>query len=367
MLITRKRMGVAIVLGAIIISSLLAPSYVKSVRLLKDMERGGPEDSQIVQVDESLPGVRGHWYLPPGILGTSQLSGSVPAVVIIHGLQYQGIDSKRLITLTRSFADQGFAIYTPEIAELIDYKLDPMSVATIRSAIDYASAVAKRPKVGLFGISFGAGLALEAAADESAKLNFVGTLGGYGSAVRVSRFLTTGCADQVDGGCKAQVPHDYGTVIFLYDYADEFFSADDAPIAKRALQHWLHENQTDAKALLSALSPAGGARLSAIFDKKLAELMPEVQKSLARHRADLDSVSASNRAKDVTAKAFLLHAAGDAVVPDTELGFLASELPHVEQALVSHALGHAEIGKGDAKEKLRLVHFMAAMLRAADP
>jgi pimeloyl-ACP methyl ester carboxylesterase len=367
MLITRKRIALATVTGAVIGCSAHAPSYVKAVQLLKNMERGGPEGAQIVQVDESLPSVRGHWYLPPGTAETSQLRGNIPVVVIVHGLQYQGIDSKRLITLTRSFADQGFAIYTPEIAELIDYKLDSKSVTTIRHAIDYASVVAKRPKVGLFGISFGAGLALEAAADESAKLNFVGTLGGYGSAVRVSRFLTTGCADQVEGGCKPQVPHDYGTVIFLYDYADEFFSAEDAPIAKRALQYWLHENQAEAKAQLKALSPAGSARLAAIFDKKLTELMPEVQKSLERHRADLDSVSASNRAKDVTAKAFLLHAAGDAVVPDTELGFLASELPHVEQALVSHALGHAEIGKGDSKEKLRLVHFMAAMLRAADP
>jgi pimeloyl-ACP methyl ester carboxylesterase len=362
---SRKHVALAFLFGVALLVGLQAPSHWQAGKLLTAMERGGPDPTSVRTIEASMPAVRGHWYVPSTFQSLDELQGKIPVVVIVHGLQYQGIDSKRLVNLAKSFSALGYAVYTPEIAELTDYKLDPKSVGTIRSAITYAQAKAARSRVGLFGVSFGAGLALKAAAADSDKLSFVGTLGGYGSAVRVSKFLVEGCADQVTGGCKVQTPHDYGTVIFFYDYASEFFSAEDTPVAQAALRHWLHEEAPEAKALIVKLSPEGQTKLRAIFDKQLTPMLPEVTRSLAKHKAELEAVSASLDAKQVRAPAFILHAAGDPVVPDTELGYLEAELPNVKCALTSQALGHAEIGKGGALDKAKLVHFMAKMLSAA--
>jgi pimeloyl-ACP methyl ester carboxylesterase len=66
---------------------------------------------------------------------------------------------------------------------------------------------------------------------------------------------------------------------------------------------------------------------------------------------------------------FLLHGAGDTVIPATETLWLAHDVPGDELAatLVSPAIVHVEIGTGPSVgERLALVHFMAGILAAAD-
>jgi pimeloyl-ACP methyl ester carboxylesterase len=365
---TKKRLIVACVL---VLSAAFAwprvRTHQQAYALLRALER--PTDSAIVQTDESFARTRGHWYLPTsmgsGAQTAQQLDGSLPVLVFVHGIQREGIDSPRLIRCARSFADQGFAVYTPQIEELADYRLEPSSIVTIEEAIRYARTTAKRSTTGLFGVSFGGGLALMASAKEPSSISFVGTLGGYGDANRVARFLLTGCAERRDGSCKMETPHDYGAVIFFFDYADEFFSKEDAPIAKAALRMWLHEKFEGAKEEAKKLSLPGQQKLELIFSKQTARIQEDIKQSVARHKDDLAKISASNRASEVSAPVFLLHAEGDPVVPDTEVEFLAAELPNVKEHLVSPALGHAELGHSTWQSKATLLHFIAELLRAA--
>jgi pimeloyl-ACP methyl ester carboxylesterase len=342
-------------------------AHRKAYRLLTSLENTAVVPP-VQQTDETFGDVRGHWYIPQdsGKHRASELDGSLPTLVFVHGIQREGIESNRLVRFARAFSDQGFAVFTPQISELADYHLETNSIATIESAIQYAQTTAKRKAVGLFGISFGGGLALMASANAPGAITFVGTLGGYGDANRVARFLLSGCAERRDGSCKMETPHDYGAVIFFYDYADEFFSPEDAPIAKTALRLWLHEKFADAKEEAKKLSATGAEKLALIFSKKTTELHDAVKASVQRHQADLAKISASNRAKDVLAPVFLLHAEGDSVVPDTEVEFLAAELPNVQAHLVSPALGHAELGHSTWQSKLTLLHFIAELLRAAE-
>jgi pimeloyl-ACP methyl ester carboxylesterase len=344
-----------------------AQAHRKAYRLLTSLESTSAAPP-VQQTDESLADVRGHWYIPEasGKHLAVELDGSLPTLVFVHGIQREGIDSPRLIRFARAFADQGFAVFTPQISELADYRLETNSIATIEAAIRYAQITAKRKTVGVFGISFGGGLALMASTKDPTAITFVGTLGGYGDANRVARFLLTGCAERRDGSCKMETPHDYGAVIFFYDYADEFFSSEDAPIAKTALRLWLHEKFDAAKEEAKKLSTAGAEKIELIFSKKTTGLHADVKASVQRHQADLTKISASNRAKEVTAPVFLLHAEGDPVVPDTEVEFLSAELPNVQAYLVSPALGHAELGHSTWLNKLALLHFIAELLRAAE-
>jgi hypothetical protein len=66
---------------------------------------------------------------------------------------------------------------------------------------------------------------------------------------------------------------------------------------------------------------------------------------------------------------FLLHGAGDNVIPSAETEWLAHEVPPslLREALVSRAIVHVELGpETPASETWDLVHFMAGVLEAAD-
>ena len=65
---------------------------------------------------------------------------------------------------------------------------------------------------------------------------------------------------------------------------------------------------------------------------------------------------------------FLLHGAGDSVIPATETLWLATDVPKglVRDVVVSQAVVHVELeGEPSIGEKWALVHFMAEVLGAA--
>jgi pimeloyl-ACP methyl ester carboxylesterase len=66
---------------------------------------------------------------------------------------------------------------------------------------------------------------------------------------------------------------------------------------------------------------------------------------------------------------FILHGAGDSLIPASEAGWLAHDLPApmLRALLVSPAIEHVEIeGKTTIGDELALVHFMSGILDAAD-
>ena len=66
---------------------------------------------------------------------------------------------------------------------------------------------------------------------------------------------------------------------------------------------------------------------------------------------------------------FLLHGAGDTVIPSAETEWIAREVPPsmLRSALVSPALVHVEMGPGTPLgQQWELVHFMARVLEEAE-
>ena len=69
------------------------------------------------------------------------------------------------------------------------------------------------------------------------------------------------------------------------------------------------------------------------------------------------------------APVFLLHGAGDTVIPASETLWLARDVPAglARDVLVSPAIQHVELeGEPSAMDKWALVHFMADVLAEAD-
>ena len=102
-------------------------------------------------------------------------------------------------------------------------------------------------------------------------------------------------------------------------------------------------------------------------------LTPEL-KDLADYRVDPRSIEIIGRAAAVSphghlggvhVPVYLLHGAGDTVIPPSETSWLARDVPQacLRSALISAAISHVELGgEPSVQEQFALVHFMYGLL-----
>ena len=83
----------------------------------------------------------------------------------------------------------------------------------------------------------------------------------------------------------------------------------------------------------------------------------------------MDAVSPHEHIADLRMPVFLLHGAGDTVIPASETLWLAKDVPpaNVRAVLVSQALVHVDMGsKVTWQEQWQLVDFMSQVLEATE-
>ena len=198
-------------------------------------------EEDIVSIPTARGPVRGRVFVPPGI-------ENPPAMVIVHGVHYKGIEEPRLLRFSRAVASEGFLVLTPEVSELADYHVDPRSIDTIGASVLYLKERAHKSKVSLMGLSFGGGLSLLAASDPRFRdsVSVVVAVGAHDDVPRVSRFFAHQPTTFADGRVTTVKPHDYGATVLVYDRISDFFPKEEEETAKSALRHWLREEQKEA-------------------------------------------------------------------------------------------------------------------------
>jgi dienelactone hydrolase len=318
-------------------------------------------------VDEEsfdVPGTRARLYVPAGVTRPAGL-------VVVHGVHWKGIDEPRLQRFARTLAQSGVLTLTPEIAELCDYRIDPASIDTIGRSAALLSERTGGAKVGVMGLSFAGGLAVLSATDPRwrASFAFVVSVGGHDDLGRVLRFFVTNEAPRPDGTTEHLHAHDYGTAVLEYSHVEDFFPPGDVDAARDALRSLLHEDLDAARARAKDLSPPSAARMDRILSHDTAALAPELLAEIDRLAPRFPPVSPSSRLAALTVPLFVLHGAGDSVIPASEAEWLAHDAPRglVRDVLVSRAIEHVELGGGTSfSDELALVHFMADVLEAVD-
>ncbi|UQA60934.1 alpha/beta hydrolase [Polyangium aurulentum] len=320
-------------------------------------------------VDESettVPTARGdvkaRLYTPRALPGA-------PGVVIVHGIHRLGIDEPRLERFARAISATGLQVLTPEVKEIADYRIDPASIETIGAA---ATALHQRvggKGVGVMGMSFAGGLALLAASDPrfAADVAFVVAIGAHHDMGRVLRFFATNQVERPDGTRAPLAAHPYGALVLIYSNVERVVSAEEEPIAKEAIRLWLWEQPEAARERLKELAPATREKVEALFEGKGD--VPTLVNEIARDEAAANAVSPRGHLGALRAPVFLLHGAGDTVIPAAETLWLAREVPRelLRASLVSDAIVHVELhGEPSILEQLSLVRFMAEILAAAE-
>jgi pimeloyl-ACP methyl ester carboxylesterase len=260
-------------------------------------------------------------------------------------------------------------VLTPEIGALIDYRIEGASADEIGEA---AHALRERvgTPVGIMGMSFAGGLALLAASDPRfvPDVAFVVAVGAHDDLARVARFFATDAIARPDGSILHLAAHPYGPLVLVYDHVQDFLPAEDLAATKEALRLWLWEEKDAARARLASLPPDASAKLGALFDGNIASIAPQLLAEIEASEGALRAASPHGRLAGLRAPVYLLHGAGDSVIPATETLWLARDVPQglVRDVLVSPALVHVEMeAEPGPREKFALVHFMAEVLDAA--
>lgn len=305
-------------------------------------------------------------YAPRGV-------ASAPGVVVLHGVHRLAIDEPRLVRFARALASAGLVVTTPRLDALARQRVDRASVPTIAAAVRALrnDRLAVGRPVGVMGMSFAGGLALLAAAGDAPRgdIGWVLAMGAHDDLGRVGRFLATGELTRVDGSRGRATPHPYGATVLAAAYVDDLFAPADRELARRALDDVLAERHDAARAALPALSDEGRARLSALLDDRRDVFGPLLLSVLAAHEDDARAASPSGKLEGLRARVFLVHGAGDDVIPPSELGFLEREVPRdrLAAALVSPAISHVELSREPTwLDRFRVVHLVASLLDEAE-
>jgi dienelactone hydrolase len=372
-----RRLRHWLLLGAVVLLAVVirpAAAHVRAAALLlrfaDERAQGGLSemgrhdvDEEPATVDTARGPVRARVYTPRDV-------ADAPGVVLVHGVHRLGIDEPRLTRFARAIAASGVVVLTPEVQEIADYTVDPVSVETIGAAARTLRARLGGGRAGVMGMSFAGGLSLLAAADPrfAGDIGFVVSVGGHHDLARVSRFFATSQVEQPDGSAVHLGAHGYGALVLLYANAPRFFPAEDVTAARDALRFWLWDDHDRARAAAEALTPASWAKVDALFDGRVDLVAPEILAELIENPEATAVVSPHGKLAQMEVPVFLLHGAGDTVIPAAETEWIAAEVPAhlLRQALVSPALVHVELGPDTPlSEKWALVHFMATVLEEA--
>jgi acetyl esterase/lipase len=359
----RKRAALFALFGLLVgVALVAAPArrHIAAAHILQRFASDGAALPDVEESDQVLAGsIRARLYAPRG-------EPHAPGMVIAHGVHRLGIEEPRLVRFARSLAAAGIAVLTPELAELADYRLDPRSIDAIGAGAAALRARTSHP-VGVMGMSFAGGLALLAAVDPryAPDIAFVVAVGAHDDATRVCTFFATNRIERADGGVDVLSAHDYGALVFIYAHAERFFDEKDAAPAREALRLWLAEKRDEARAKAAALDPPARDRLNRLFDHELGEVSPLILREVDADRDELAAVSPHGRLAGLRVPVFLLHGSGDTVIPPSETGWLAHDVPKqdLRDVLVSPAIVHIELtGKPTWRDQWALVHFLADVL-----
>lgn len=293
-----------------------------------------------------------------------------PGLVLVHGVHRRGIDDPRLARVARAFAATGLVVLTPHLAALADYRLEPGSIVIIGEAASSLRRELGKP-VGVVGISFAGGLALVAATDPrfAADIAYVVAMGAHHDLERVAIFCATDRIQRPDGRIEQYESDQYGALVLIYAYIERFFEPPDQAGAREAIRLWLGEQRDEARAVARTLSPGAHAQVEALFRHERDAIRDRFVAEMRRRAPELLKVSPRGKLGALRAPVFLIHGAGDKVIPTSETEWLAREVPpeYLRWALITPVLSHANLkAEPGVREYWEVVRFMREVLVEAE-
>ena len=304
-------------------------------------------------------------------------------VLLVPGIHAMGIDEPRLTALAKDMAGSGIGVMTMALPDLMRYEITPRSTDVIEDAVKSLAErreLAPDGRVGMIGISFAGGMSIVAAGRSSIRdrAAFVLSFGGHGDLPRVIRYLCTGEAPHVEG-IEIHPPHDYGVAVVLYGMTPRVVPPEQVEPLREGIRTFLWGSQltlvdqkkadamfAKAREMATALPEPSATYLKHVNDRNVKALGPVLVPHIAETAAH-EAISPQRTDSTPAAPVYLLHGAGDTVIPTVESHLLAQHLRSRNadvRLLLSRLITHAETDKSAAaSETLKLVSFWASVLQ----
>jgi pimeloyl-ACP methyl ester carboxylesterase len=256
------------------------------------------------------------------------------------------------------------------VSGIADYRVERESADLIGAAAHSFAQELNVPKVGILAISFSGGLSLLAASDPqfSQSIAWVASVGGYYDLAHVLRFFATGEAVRPDGSIEPMQPHEYGSLIVIYDEPQDFFAPEDVQTAHEALRLLLSEDGKASEALTKTMTPDDQEIMQRIYRKRRESFTPAILAEIDKRREKLAAASPAGHLQSLHVPVLLLHGSDDVIIPPTEMLWLQRDIPkqYLLDTLISPAIGHVDFGaKVKLHDRLALVHWMSLMIHEA--
>ncbi|HEX4651591.1 MAG TPA: alpha/beta hydrolase [Granulicella sp.] len=314
--------------------------------------------------------VRARLYLP-NLPRTAGAKAKQPALIVLHGVHYLGIDEPRLEAFATAMASCGIRVLTPELPDIKDYHVDASSIRTIGESAQWFARRAGAP-VGVMGLSFSGGLALEAAADPAyaAAFRFVMAVGAQDDMTRVANYYRTGEDERPNGTVERLAAHPYGPLVLEYEYVQDFVPAKDVPAIRSVLREDLYEDKGGERLALAALTKPERTEAARLLAGTSPATRAMIGASNAKHAAELAELSPHGDLKRLKTPVYLLHGEADNIIPAAETLWLERDLPRgtLQAALISPVISHIdfESSRPSTMDEWRLTHFFALVMQAAE-
>jgi pimeloyl-ACP methyl ester carboxylesterase len=298
-----------------------------------------------------------------------------PAIVLVHGVHYLGMNEPRLMAFASAMAACGLRVLTPELPDIKDYRIGASSIASIGDTAVWMEQHGGGRPVGVMGLSFSGSLALLAAAEPQYRpaIKFVVAVGSEDAMSRVANYYITGIDPRPDGTVERLAPHEYGVLVLEYENLGDFVPAPDLAAVRLVLRSHLYEDAAAERAAFATLTSEQAAEAKQLMDTTSPVTRRMIAESDARHltgAAGMEAVSPHGSLARLATPVYLLHGEADNIVPAAETLWLEHEIPGEEMkaVLISPVISHLDMdGKGPTfGDQWRLVRFFAMILHAAE-
>lgn len=216
--------------------------------------------------------------------------------------------------LARLLARHGLLVLVPHVEGLAALRLGGREVDEIRAAIQHAAGLGDR--VGVVGLSFGAGPALLAAATLP-EVRLAGSFGGYADLRHVIAYISTG-VHELGGRRYVQRHEEYNRwklVALLAGFVDSERDREGlAAIARRKLA----DPADPTTGLESALGEAGQAAMALALNRREDLVAPLLSRLPSRALEALDRLSPLPAIPTLHGRLLIAHGSGDESIPFTE-------------------------------------------------
>ena len=296
------------------------------------------------------------------------------AALLVSGVHPDGIEDRRLVGLARELAATGVVVLTPEIDDLVHYRLTSRVTDTIEDVAQWMSThpdMFGASRIGIIGVSFSGGLSIVAAGRPSVRdrVAYVLSFGGHGNLPRVLRYLCTG-----EGAPRP--PHDYAVAVVLHQAAELAVPPEQVASLREGIETFLEASALDrqepekADRLFAAarsrqleMAEPSATLLTYVNDRNVSALGARLVPYL--NQLGQDPALSPDRSPVPTAPVYLLHGADDNVIPAVESTHLAEHLRGRTRMryLLSSFLTHVDVAaRPGAKDTWDMIAFWRALL-----